>query len=141
MHPDVRLDVDRRARRTRAGGGPGVGGDVLGGTAAGVAGPEAKAGAGDEDDEQADQGSPGLVAVADDEPQGFQVALVARQGGPGAPSSVGPGVQKTAPTVVLLGNQNRAVTALSLPQQGRDRGFSLNDLRWPIPGRTFHWSA
>ena len=60
---------------------------------------------------------------------------------PGTPSGAGPGVQKTAPTVVLLGNQNRAVTALSLPQQGRDRGFSLNDLRWPIPGRTFHWSA
>src|SRR5664280_1699318 len=105
VHPDVRLDVDRRARRTWAGGGPGVGGDVLGGTAAGVAGPEAKAGAGagdedDEDDEDDDQGSPGLVAVADDEPQGFQVALVARQGGPGAPSSVGRGVQKTAPTVV-----------------------------------------
>jgi hypothetical protein len=107
VHPDVRLDVDRRARRTRAGGGPGVGGDVLGRTAAGVAGPEAKAGAGDEDDEQADragrssrpieqadQGSPGLVAVADDEPQGSQVAWVARQGGPGAPSSVGPGCRR-----------------------------------------------
>ena len=57
VHPDVRLDVDRRARRTWAGGGPGVGGNVLGGTTAGVAGPEAKAGAGDEDDQQADQGS------------------------------------------------------------------------------------
>jgi hypothetical protein len=102
-----------------------VGGDVLGGTAAGVAGPEAKAGAGvgDEDDEQADQGSPGLVAVADDEPQGSQVALVARQGGPGAPSSVGPGVQKSAPTVVLLGNQNPAGVPLVAggPVHGRVR--------------------
>gem|GEM_PF-4009206 len=60
--------LDCRARRTWAGGGSGVGGNVLGGTAAGVAGPEAKAGAGDEDDQQADQGSPGLVAVADDQP-------------------------------------------------------------------------
>src|SRR5674536_25800 len=55
VNPEADL-LDCRARRTWAGGGSGVAGDVLSGTAAGVAGPEAKAGAGDEDDQQADQG-------------------------------------------------------------------------------------
>src|SRR5664280_3716081 len=114
--------LDCRARRTWAGGGPGVAGDVLSGTAAGVAGPEAKAGAGNEDEQQADQGSPGMVAVADAEPQGFQVASVERQAGPGTPSSAGPGVQKTAPTVVLLGDQNPAGVPLVAggPVHGRE---------------------
>ena len=68
------------------------------------------------------QGSPGLVAVADAEPLRSQVASVERQAGAGAPSSVGPGAQKTAPTVVLLGDQNPAGVPLVAggPVHGRE---------------------
>src|SRR5664280_264554 len=118
VHPDVRLDVDRRARRTWAGGGPGVGGNVLGGTTAGVAGPEAKAGAGDEDDEQADRAGRSRLARSGSRSRrrtaGLPGSLGRAPGRPGCAIQRGPGVQKTAPTVVLLGNPV-SYTHLTLP--------------------------
>src|SRR3954447_13894545 len=121
---DAEADLlDGGAGGAGSGGGLGVAGDVLGRVDVDVPGEQAQSGGGDQDEQQGDQGAPGLIAVADDQLELGEVGPVGPQRGAGAPSRAGYGPQLAVAAVVLLGDQD--ASRVSLVSGGPVHGSQL----------------